>query len=123
MEVKDTMKVVELINGEFKEIIEKAIYSNFGVHTNITAEIKGKGNIYITDSMDDVNNKMTGNKLLRKLFKEVSLYGKAWMEEEINIIHISFHLGYEHTLGGYNGKEIGKLLVYTNKNKVKYLPY
>ena len=79
--------------------------------------------VYITDSMDDVNSKMTGNKLLRKLFKEVSLYGRAWMEEETNIIHIRFHLSYEHTLGGSNGNEIGKLLVYTNKNKVKYLPY
>lgn len=123
MEVNDTKKVVELINGEFKEIIQNGIYKHFGVHTNITAEIKGRENIYITDSMNDVNKKMTSNKLLRKFIKDASLNGTAWMEKETNIIYISFHLSYEHTLGGYNGKEIGKLLIYTNKNKVKYLPY
>lgn len=123
MEVNDTKKVVELINGEFKEIIQNGIYKYFGVHTNIIAEIKGRGNIYINDSMNDVNKKMTGNKLLRKFIKDASLYGTAWMEQESNIIWISFHLSYEHTLGGSNGKEIGKLLVNTNTNKVKYLPY
>ena len=123
MEVKDTNKVVDLINDEFKEVIEKGIYKHFGVNTNIHAEIYGKNNIVITDSMDDVNKKMTGNKLLRKFIKDACLIAYAWMEEETNQIYIRVHLNYNHTLGGSNGKEIGKLLLYTNTKQIKYLPY
>lgn len=123
MEVKDTKKVVDLINGELKETIQNGIYKHFGVHTNITAKIYGKGNIYITDSMNDVNKKMTCNKLLRKFIKESSIEGRAWMEQESNNIYITFYLSYKHTLGGSNGKEIGTLLINTNKNKVKLIKY
>lgn len=123
MEVNDTKKVVDMINGELKETIQKGIYNHFGVNTNIHAIDCGRGNIQITDSMHDVKDKMTGNKFLRRFISDASLVGYAWMEEKSNIIYIRVHVCYNHTTGGSNGKELGKMLVYTNTKRTKYLPY
>lgn len=77
MEVKDTKKVVDMINGELKETIQKGIYNHFGVNTDIHAADCGRGNIVINDSMHDVNDKMTGNKFLRRFISDAYLVGYA----------------------------------------------
>lgn len=123
MEVNDTKKVVDMINGELKETVQKGIYNHFGVNTNIHAVDCGKGIIQITDSMHDVKDKMTGNKFLRRFISYASLEGYAWKEEESNIIYIRLYVCYNHPTGGSNGKELGKMLVYTNTKRTKYLPY
>jgi hypothetical protein len=109
-----------LINGDMKSLIESTIEKNFGVKTNIIAKVYPRY-VDIIDDNNDVQTKMRGNKLLRHIFENASFGGTAWFEEESNIIHISLRINYSHPNGGSNGRELGRILVYTTKNKAKYL--
>ena len=120
MENENVNMAVNLINGEFKSIIEKAIKKHFGVSTDIIAEGHTHGNIEITDKNTDVSKKMTSNKLLQKIFKNANLKIFAWQELETNNIFMRVHVFYTHTNGGFNGKELGKLILNINNKKIKY---
>ena len=111
-----------LINGKFKSLIESAIMKEFGIATDISAKAYSRY-VDIDDNNKDIETKMRGNKLLRHIFESVVLGGNAWYEEETNIISINLRVSYSHPNGGANGRELGKLLVYVNENKVKYLDY
>lgn len=110
-----------LINGELKTLIHDTIKNKFGVETDIVATPFERF-INIKDNDDDVDKKMRGNKLLRSVFKSAELVGDAWMEEETGIIRINLRIAYVHPNGGSNGRELGRLVIYTTKNKAKILP-
>lgn len=110
-----------LINGELKESIEKAIFNKYGIKTDIHA-IPYVSYVDIKDNADDVNKKMRSNKMLRAIFKEVTFGGTAWYEEETGDIYINLRISYSHPNGGANGRELGKLIVYHN-GKIKFLSY
>lgn len=111
-----------LINGDMKQLIESAIFKEFGIITDIAATAYSKY-VDIIDNSNDIDKKMRSNKMLRHVFKEVTFGGTAWFDETDNIIYISLRVSYSHPNGGANGRELGKLLVYVTKNKVKYLKY
>lgn len=110
-----------LINGELKESIQKAIENKYGIKTDIYAKAYNSY-VDVIDNAADVNKKMRSNKMLRAIFKEVTLGGTAWYEEETGNVFINLRISYSHPNGGANGRELGKLLVHRN-GKTSFLSY
>jgi len=123
MENKDLKLCVDTITKN-KTAIEKALFKELGITCDIKPKIPG----YITkvveiyDAGNDVDKKMRSNKLLRSVFSEVNLWGKAWMEEKTGSIYFNMHVSYRHPIGGSNGIEIGRFKLYSN-GKVKRIKY
>ena len=110
-----------LINGELKESIQKAIENKYGIKTDIYAT-PYVSYVDIKDNATDVNKKMRSNKMLRAIFKEVMFGGTAWYEEETGNIYINFRISYSHPKGGANGRELDRLVVHRN-GKASFLSY
>lgn len=118
MQTKTNDELVALINGsngktKIKDAIRKAIYHHFGVNVSLVAK-DYKGYVEVSDTGNDVEAKMRGNKMLRSVFSSVHLWGNAWQEEETGNIYIRLHVSYTHPSKGSNGIEIGNLLVHKN---------
>lgn len=113
------------INEVYKTKIEKAIYKEFGIHTNIIAKSVKSSFVNIECTDEDVNNKMRGNKFLRKLFSNVTLTNKAWYikEDDYEAITIFFRISYQHPNGGSNGRALGRFIIDMKKNKIEYFPF
>lgn len=111
-------KAAEIINNN-KTVIEQAMKTNFGITCNLTAKAYDRY-IAVSDESDDVNAKMRGNKLLKAIFKTVTLDGTAWYDETENIVSIRFTVHYNHTHGGSNGYTFACADYNVNSNTVTF---
>lgn len=122
MDKQTAIEVVNTLNNEYLDIINKVFKNRLGVNVKMKAihkEGRFESFIYlVNEDNTDVDRKMRGNKILRHLFNEVELEVGVWVFD--NEFGFDTNVYYKHCNGGSNGH--GLLLFYINKEtkRVRY---
>lgn len=112
---KITEELKELVNVKYNDLINKTIKNRLGVEVKMSTDDYGR----VTDSVKtDVNKKMRGNKILRRLFSSANLYGYAYQVDDDPHIGIRFNVGYTHQGYGGNGHEMMTIFINKETGKV-----
>ena len=110
-----TEELKELVNVKYNDLINKTIKNRLGVEVKMSTDDYGR----VTDSVKtDVDKKMRGNKILRRLFSSANLYGYAYQVDNDPHIGIRFNVGYRHHDYGSNGHEMMTLFINKETGKV-----
>lgn len=112
---------VKEFNEKYSAIINEVVRKRLGVTVNMQCKSEKYGELEDTIKTD-VDKKMRGNKILRQLFRNISLDGCAY--EFDNEVQVRLQVHYTHTMGGgSNGHDMlciwlseeGKVLKIQNK--------
>ena len=123
MNREQAQKVVNELNTEYRDLINKSLYNKLGVTVDMEASFtEGRSDCYITlkdtNNNEDVDKKMRGNKILRALFASVSLNITAY--EFSDSYTFSVGVSYRHNDGGSNGHSLFYMYIDKNTKKVSY---
>jgi len=106
-------KVLAFIESQCKAKVEKAIKETLGVKVNLKFELgkRYNGGIYIQaiDTLNDIDNKMRNNAILKQLFAKVELRMDVWANDPDEEMGVAFNIGvsYQHGYyGGHNGHDL-----------------
>lgn len=110
------------LNTRWKPIINRAIKRALGVNVDMqaTRAATTANCCTLSDTIGtDVDKKMRGNKILRRLFKKASIYGTAYLFEEDKCITIPISTSYQHPDNGFNGHSLINIYINTEKGTAK----
>lgn len=111
--MRESADFVADLNGKYKKIINDTIRKKLGV----VVDMESNDKCWLTDTIKvDVDKKMRGNKILRSLFSSAELYGLAY--DCGDEVYVTINVGYNHTKGGSNGKELLTFNIIKDTNKV-----
>ena len=106
-------KVLAFIESQCKAKVEKAIKETLGVKVNLKFEVaklyNGDNYIKATDTLNDVDDKMRNNAILKQLFDSVILRMDIWANDPDEEMGVFFNIGvsYQHGYhGGQNGHDL-----------------
>ena len=110
-------KVLAFIESQCKAKVEKAIKETLEVKVNLKFEVAKfyNGDIYIQaiDTLNDIDDKIRNNAILKQLFNKVELRMDVWANDPDEKMGVVFNIGvsYKHNFhGGCNGHD---LMVYS----------
>lgn len=106
-------KVLAFIESQCKAKVEKAIKETLGVKVNLKFEVakfyNGDSHIKATDTLNDVDDKMRCNAILKQLFANTNLRVSISANEPNEEMGVYFNIGvsYKHNFhGGGNGHDL-----------------
>ena len=114
---------INRFNEKFGKVINNVVKKKLGVVVNMQCVNKKYG--FLEDTIKtDVDKKMRGNKILRQLFRNITLDGYAYEDSESGEVQVRLHVHYSHTCGGgSNGHEVLGFYIDKDAKKVKYFDY